>query len=337
MSNLIIVPLVITFLTAVTLIFVGHRPYVKRKVVLTGFSLALLVSLYNLYHIYMNGTQTLNLGSWPVPYSIVIYVDMLSALLVTVSLLITLIVLIYSHQSIGLHRERYFYYFGVSMMVTGVNGAFMTGDLFNLFVFFEVFLMSSYLLLVIGGTKIQLQESIKYILVNLLTSAFFVLGVGMLYSITGTLNMGDLHVKFAELSGTNLNIVVITFIMFLFVFATKAGMFPLYFWLPGAYYAPPIPIIALFGALLTKVGVYAIMRTFSLFYSTNSEFITQTLIVLSILTIIMGCIGAIAYYDVKKIIIYNIMIAIGVILIGAAMMDKNGMMGSIYYLLHDMI
>jgi multicomponent Na+:H+ antiporter subunit D len=331
MSNLIIVPLVITFLTAVTLIFV------KRKVVLTGFSLALLVSLYNLYHIYMNGTQTLNLGSWPVPYSIVIYVDMLSALLVTVSLLITLIVLIYSHQSIGLHRERYFYYFGVSMMVTGVNGAFMTGDLFNLFVFFEVFLMSSYLLLVIGGTKIQLQESIKYILVNVLTSAFFVLGVGMLYSITGTLNMGDLHVKFAELSGTNLNIVVITFIMFLFVFATKAGMFPLYFWLPGAYYAPPIPIITLFGALLTKVGVYAIMRTFSLFYSTNSEFITQTLIVLSILTIIMGCIGAIAYYDVKKIIIYNIMIAIGVILIGAAMMDKNGMMGSIYYLLHDMI
>ncbi|HCN61237.1 MULTISPECIES: Na+/H+ antiporter subunit D [Mammaliicoccus] len=337
MNNLIIVPLIITFLTAVTLIFVGPRPYLKRKVVLTGFTLAFLVSLYNIYMINMDGTQTLNLGSWPVPYSIVIYVDMLSALLVSTSLFITLVVLIYSHQSIGIHRERYFYYFGVSMMVTGVNGAFMTGDLFNLFVFFEVFLMSSYLLLVIGGTKIQLQESIKYILVNVLTSAFFVLGVGMLYSITGTLNMGDLHVKLADLSEANLNIVVITFIMFLFVFATKAGMFPLYFWLPGAYYAPPIPIIALFGALLTKVGAYAIMRTFSLFYSTNSEFITQTLIVLAILTIIMGCIGAIAYYDVKKIIIYNIMIAIGVILIGAAMMDKNGMMGSIYYLLHDMI
>lgn len=194
-SNMIIVPLVITFLTAVTLIFAGHRPYLKRKIVLVGFVLAFLVSLYNINMIYLYGTQTLNLGSWPVPYSIVIYVDMLSALLVSVSLLITLIVILYSHQSIGLHREKYFYYFGISMMVTGVNGAFMTGDLFNLFVFFEVFLMSSYLLLVIGGTKIQLQESIKYILVNVLTSAFFVTGVGMLYSITGTLNMGDLHVK----------------------------------------------------------------------------------------------------------------------------------------------
>ncbi|RKJ39296.1 Na+/H+ antiporter subunit D, partial [Butyricicoccus sp. 1XD8-22] len=232
-------------------------------------------------------------------------------------------------------REQFFYYSGVMFIVTGVNGAFTTGDIFNLFVFFEVLLMASYLLIVLGGEKAQLRESIKYILVNVISSALFVITVAYLYSVIGTLNMADISVKIAEFNQPG--IITVIAVLFLLVFGMKAAIFPLYFWLPGAYAAPPIPVLALFGALLTKVGIYAIMRTYTLFFTHDIAFTHDLLLILAVITVIAGGIGALAHFDVKQIIIYNIVIAVGVILFGVAQMNEVALEGAMLYLVHDMI
>ncbi|MDW0117600.1 Na+/H+ antiporter subunit D [Sporosarcina thermotolerans] len=335
MINLLLFPIIIPFLFAILLLFFKENVGIQRILTVIGVVLGLISSFYLMLTVKTEGVQAITLGSWPAPFGISMVSDMLSALLVTTTLLITLFVVLYSFTSIGKERERFFYYPGILFMVTGVNGAFTTGDIFNMFVFFEVLLIASYLLIVLGGEKKQLRESIKYILVNVVSSALFVITVAYLYSVVGTLNMADISVKITEIGQPG--IVTVIAVLMLIVFGIKGSIFPLYFWLPGSYAAPPIPVLALFGALLTKVGVYAIMRTYTLFFTHNTGFTHEILMVLSILTVIVGCIGALAYFDLKQIIIYNIVIAVGVILYGAAQMNEAGISGAIYYLIHDML
>ena len=335
MINLLLFPVLIPFLFATILMFFPKKVKAQRVVTVIGLLFAIISAFLLLLKVKTDGVQTLTLGSWAPPFGITMVSDMMSALLVTSSLIIALLVVWYSFTSIGEAREKSFYYPAILFMLTGVNGAFTTGDIFNMFVFFEVLLMASYVLIVMGGEKLQLKESIKYIIVNIVSSSLFVIAVGYLYSVVGTLNMADISVKLGEIGQTG--IITVIAVLFLIVFGIKGGIFPLYFWLPGSYAAPPVPVLALFGALLTKVGVYAIIRTYTLFFTSDTGFTHELLMVVSILTIIAGCIGALAYFDVKQIIIYNIVIAVGVILFGASIMNESGMMGSIFYLIHDIL
>ena len=335
MINLLVLPIILPFLFAILLLFFKEQIKVQRVLTFFGLLVSLAASLTLIWKVKTDGVQAVTLGSWPAPFGISLVSDMLSALLVTTSILITLFVVIYSFTAIGEARERFYYYPAVLFMLTGINGAFTTGDIFNMFVFFEVLLIASYVLIVLGGEKRQLRESIKYLLVNVISSALFVVAVALLYSVVGTLNMADISAKIAEVGQPG--ILTVIAVLFLLVFGIKGALFPLYFWLPGSYSAPPMPVLALFGALLTKVGLYAITRTYTLFFIHDISFTHELLLVLSVLTVIMGCIGALAYFDLKQIIIYNIIITVGVILFGVAQMNDGGMSGMVFYLIHDMI
>ncbi|RUL46938.1 Na+/H+ antiporter subunit D [Lysinibacillus antri] len=335
MNNFLLLPIIIPFFFGMILMFGQKKLAYQRITTLLGLLMAIIGALGLVYKVHADGPQTVTFGSWPAPFGITMVSDMVSALLVTTTLILAFFIVWYGFESIGKERERFFYYPGVMFIITGVNGAFTTGDIFNLFVFFEVLLMASYLLIVLGGEKAQLRESIKYILVNVISSAFFVITVAFLYSVVGTLSMADIALKITEINQPG--IITVIAVLFLMVFGMKAAIFPLYFWLPSAYSAPPIPVLALFGALLTKVGVYAIMRTYTLFFTHDLAFTHELLLILSVITIIAGCIGALAHFDVKQIIIYNIVIAVGVILFGVAQMNEVALQGAMFYLVHDMI
>jgi len=335
MINLPLFPIILPFFFAMLLLFIPKKVKAQRTLTVIALIATIIAASYLLTVVKSEGIRSVTLGSWPAPFGITMVSDMLSVLLVLSATVITLFVVLYSFRAIGEEREKFYYYPAVLFMLTGVNGAFTTGDIFNLFVFFEVLLMSSYVLIVLGGEKVQLRESIKYLLVNVISSAIFVITVALLYSVVGTLNMADISMKIGEVGQPG--ILTVIAILFMVVFGLKGAIFPLYFWLPGSYAAPPVPVLTLFGALLTKVGVYAIMRTYNLFFIYDKGFTHEVLMIIALLTIVAGCIGALAYFDIKQIIIYNIIIAVGVILFGASLSNETAMTGAVFYLIHDIL
>jgi len=334
MNNIIVMPMIIPLLTGILLVFL--RPYVKiqRAFSLVSIVATVAVSVYILNLIQADGILRLDFGGWLPPYGISFVADSFSMLLVLTTAIVTGILLIYAFSSIGRAHENMFFYPFVFFLIAGVNGSFLTGDLFNLFVCFEVMLLSSYVLITLGGRKVQLVESIKYITINVLSSWFFLVGIAYLYGTVGTLNMAHLSVRIAEV-GQGPLLTVIS-IVFLIVFSLKSGLL-LYFWLPGSYSAPPTVVAALFGALLTKVGIYAMFRVFTLIFY-HEPGVTHLMIgIMAGITMIGGSIGAIAYNDIRKIVSYNVVIAVGFILVGLAVSTEVAIQGSIYYLIHDMI
>ena len=289
---------------------------------------------YLIYQVKHEGIQTLQLGGWEAPFGVSMVVDMLSALLLITTSIVALFCVIYAFKSIGREREEHYFYPLFLFLITGVNGSFITGDVFNLFVCFEVMLISSYALITLGGKSIQLRESIKYVLVNIIASFLFLIAIAYLYAVTGTLNMAHLSERVAEVGQGGLMTAVA--IIFLFVFSLKAGLF-LFFWLPGSYSAPPTAVAAVFAALLTKVGIYAIYRFFTLVFYHEPQVTHLIIGIMAAVTMVLGAMGAIAYKDIKKILTYNVVVGVGFILAGLASFTDAGMTGSIYYLMHDMV
>ncbi|WP_066313976.1 Na+/H+ antiporter subunit D [Bacillus sp. FJAT-29814] len=334
MNNLVILPIIIPVIAGMVMVIFRKRIIFHRYLSVCSIIAVGIVTLLLIFQIDQEGVQTLQLGGWEAPFGVSMVADMFAALLILTTCVVALCCLLYAFRSIGQERENFYFYPLFMFLITGVIGSFMTGDIFNLFVCFEVMLVSSYVLISLGGTGNQLRESIKYILVNIISSFLFLVAIAFLYAMTGTLNFAHLSIRVAEAGQDGLMTVVA--ILFLIVFSLKAGLF-LFFWLPGSYSAPPTAIAAIFAALLTKVGIYAIIRVFTLVFYHEPE-VTHLLIgILAGFTMILGAVGAVAYWDIKKIITYNVIVGVGFILAGAASLTAEGLTGSLYYLIHDMV
>ena len=334
MNNLLIMPVIIPLIVGMVLIIFPKNIILQRALSLFAIAASGLITLNIMNQILDDGIQTLQLGGWEAPFGISFVGDMFSVLLVLTTCIVAFCCLIYAFRSIGEKNEKLYFYPLFLFLIVGVNGSFLTGDLFNLYVFFEVFLLASYVLISLGGGKKQLRESLKYVFTNIVSSAFFLIGVAYLYSITGTLNLAHLSSRIAEAGQDGL--ITTVALLFLIVFSLKAGLL-LFFWLPGSYSVPPTAIAAIFAALLTKVGIYSIFRMFTLIFYHEPQVTHLIIGILAAVTMILGALGAAGFMDVRKILTYNVIISVGFIVAGLVSMTEAGVMGSIYYLIHDMI
>ncbi|MCV9888623.1 Na+/H+ antiporter subunit D [Metabacillus halosaccharovorans] len=334
MNNLIILPIIIPLIAGMIMIVFRKNILFQRIVSVLSMLLISIVAFLMIRQIEAKGIQTLQLGGWEAPFGVSIVADMFSVLLLLTSSIVALCCMLFAFKTIGKDREEFYFYPLTLFLLTGVNGSFLTGDLFNLYVCFEVMLIASYVLISLGGTKLQLRESLKYILVNIVSSFLFLLAIAYLYAITGTLNLAHLSTRIAEVGQGGL--ITTVAILFIIVFSMKAALF-LFFWLPGSYSAPPTAIAAIFAALLTKVGIYSLFRMFTLVFYHEPQITHLFIGILGVLTMILGAIGAIAYWDIKKILTYNVIVGVGFIITGLASYTVEGFRGSIYYLIHDII
>ncbi|TPE52179.1 proton-conducting transporter transmembrane domain-containing protein [Amaricoccus solimangrovi] len=328
-------PLVIPFLTMVATLFAWRSIRTQRALSLLGAAALLAVALVILTRVIADGPFAEQAGAWPAPFGITMVADGLSAAMITLTGLVALAAAVFGLQDVSDGEARSGHHPLANALLAGVCGAFLTGDLFNMYVWFEVMLISSFGLLVIGGRKAALDGATKYVGLNLIATVAFISGVGLLYGTTGALNMADLHGRLAGRGG-EAGILMATGLI-IFAFGAKAALFPLHFWLPASYHTPSFTTSALFAALLTKVGVYALIRYFTLILPIADTPAQPALLWIGGFTILAGALGALAQSGVRRVLNYSIMSSIGAMILGLALATPLALVGAVFYLAQDMI
>ena len=335
MSWLVVLPVAIPLMTAVAAFLVGSRRRAARVISTAGSALLLAASVALLWQVWTGGVVAATMGNWPAPFGIALVADHLSAVMVVVSGVIGLAVAVYALADVDRQREARGYHALYQVLLAGVCGAFVTGDLFNLYVWFEVMLIASFGLLVLGGTRRELDGGIRYVVLNLIATLTFLFGVAIIYGATGTLNLADLHLRLADHAGS-LEVEAAAMLLAL-AFGMKAAVFPLFFWLPASYHTPAVSVSAIFAALLTKVGVYALIRVFTLVFSHDPD-LTRTLFwAVAALTMVVGVLAAASQNEVRRILSFHIISQIGYMIIGLALLTPLALAGAVFYLVHHII
>ncbi len=337
MSSL--VPLLVTLPllgAAVALIF-GRRRKVQVGVSITTLTLTLAIAAMLLWNIEVTGQPiAVSVAGWPIPYGIVLYVDQFASLLVVVSSIVLLAVLLFSvgqgaadnddDTPVSIFHPSYL------ILAAGIFNAFIAGDLFNLYVGFEILLVASYVLITLGSTESRIRAGVVYIVVSLVSSILFLAAIAAIYAATGTVNMADLAQKLGELPDQTQ---LVLHLMLVVAFSIKAAIFPLSFWLPDSYPTAPAPVTAVFAGLLTKVGVYALIRTETELFLDSD--ISTILLIVSLATMIVGVLGAVAQAELKRILSFTLVSHIGYMIFGLAVGTAGALAATVYYTIHHII
>jgi len=311
---------------------------VQRFIALTGSLLAFGLAVMLVSVIDRLDMIVMQLGGWEAPFGITLFVDRFAALMICITALLALAVSVFSFTEdvLSSKKKRIGFYPAFLFMLAGISGAFLTGDLFNLYVWFEVMLISSFVLITLGSKKDQLQGGIKYVVINFVASSFLLLAIGILYGTTGNTNLAALAESLRDPSLKS--ITQLAAVLLLVSFGIKSALFPFYFWLPSSYHTPPIAITAIIAGLLTKVGVYTLIRTFTLLFPLQQyHLIQQLVLVLSCITMLIGVLGAINQQDIRKILAFNLISKIGFMVFGLAVYTPIAICGAIFYMLHHIL
>jgi len=333
MNNLIVLPVALPLIGAAVCILVGKSRTAQRFVSIATLVAVAAIAVWMVIDVDANGTLVTQAGGWRAPIGISLVADRFAAMMLVVSAIVLLAVLVYAVGQRDAEGNHVGFHPVYLVLSAGVASSFLTGDLFNLFVSFEVMLTASYVLITLGGSKAQVRAGMTYVVISLLASTLFLAALAITYMATGTVNMADLSGRIAELpeglrSALGLLLIV--------VFGIKAALFPLYFWLPDSYPTAPSPVTAVFAGLLTKVGVYAIIRSQTLLIPAPDRAGT-VLLVVAALTMLVGVFGAISQNDVKRVLSFHIVSQIGYMIMGLGLFTVAGLAGALLYIIHHII
>ncbi len=337
MTHWIIAPVVLPAIMAPILLMGARHDMVLARIFSIASTVALLGIALALTTMVSDGTiLTYALGNWVAPFGIVLVADRLSVMMLVLTAVLALAVLFFAID--GSDRDGRHFHALYQFQLMGINGAFLTGDFFNLFVFFEVLLIASYGLMVHGGGPARMKAGVQYVVINLVGSTLFLIAVGMIYSVAGTLNMADLAVKVPHIAAGDQALLQAGALLLLLVFCIKAALIPVHFWLPGTYANAPAAVAALF-AIMTKVGAYCVIRLYILAFGADAGAATWLaapwLLPAALLTLVLGMTGVLAARRLGQLAGFAVIGSMGLLLTSIALFTPIALSAALYYLLHS--
>ena len=332
---LVILPVVLMIALGAVLMMVRKSVRLHGAIAISGLALLVLSDAGLLWRVLAHGPVTMVMGRWLPPFGIAFTADLFGASMALAAAVVALAAGIFALRDIDASGRRYGFYPFLLLLMAGVSGAFLTGDIFNLYVWFEVLLISSFGLLILGSEPEQIDGALKYAILNLIGTTLFLIAIGYLYAIFGTLNMADIARKSQGLRDAA-PLTTLT-ALFVLAFAMKAAAFPVNFWLPASYHTPRLVVSALFGGLLTKIGVYALIRVTVMLFPVEREQLSFVIAVVAVATMLVGALGALAQSDIRRLAGYLVISGIGNMLAGVAIGTPSAVGGSVLYALHSMV